>query len=259
MQNVTETLELPDYFGAFVKPVRKSLGWKKAKIKPKKLKKNHGKSSHLKSRLITYFNSRADELFKEDHIKELLELMDAVVIHQDSCGKLWKAITPKDDDDFLVVEVVNATKEPDGTYKTYYLTVHPQLRPIPSPETIKHNRQKHPLNDEIAKISVQIQKITQDIPDEYSHLLDINSPRFPLDNMRFNRQLSSNEAMREQSMDKRHELDRLRRKIRVLNQKIQNLSYEDLGYGDPQDLTARNAVASTFGLRGEDYQPSIET
>jgi hypothetical protein len=29
--------------------------------------------------------------------------------------------------------------------------------------------------------------------------------------------------------------------------------------GPPQPLTARNAVASSFGLRGADYQPQIET
>jgi hypothetical protein len=29
--------------------------------------------------------------------------------------------------------------------------------------------------------------------------------------------------------------------------------------GDPQSLTARNAVASTFGLRGEDYAPAHES
>lgn len=30
-------------------------------------------------------------------------------------------------------------------------------------------------------------------------------------------------------------------------------------YKDPQELTARNAVASTFGLRGEDYHPAYQT
>ena len=30
-------------------------------------------------------------------------------------------------------------------------------------------------------------------------------------------------------------------------------------FGDPQPLTARNAVASTFGLRGKDYAPALET
>ena len=29
--------------------------------------------------------------------------------------------------------------------------------------------------------------------------------------------------------------------------------------GEPQDMTAHNAVASTFGLRGEDYAPNVET
>ena len=29
--------------------------------------------------------------------------------------------------------------------------------------------------------------------------------------------------------------------------------------GDPQELTGRNAVASTFGLRGVEYSPSVET
>ena len=29
--------------------------------------------------------------------------------------------------------------------------------------------------------------------------------------------------------------------------------------GEPQALTARNAVASTFGLRGEQYEPIFET
>jgi hypothetical protein len=30
-------------------------------------------------------------------------------------------------------------------------------------------------------------------------------------------------------------------------------------FGDPQKLTCHNACASTFGLRGEDYQPLVET
>jgi hypothetical protein len=29
--------------------------------------------------------------------------------------------------------------------------------------------------------------------------------------------------------------------------------------GMPQRLTARNAVASSFGLRGADYEPDIQT
>ena len=31
------------------------------------------------------------------------------------------------------------------------------------------------------------------------------------------------------------------------------------GFGPPQPLTARNAVASTFGMSGEEYRPEVET
>ena len=34
---------------------------------------------------------------------------------------------------------------------------------------------------------------------------------------------------------------------------------DDVIFGDPQTLTARNAVASTYGLRGEDYQVEVRT
>jgi hypothetical protein len=30
-------------------------------------------------------------------------------------------------------------------------------------------------------------------------------------------------------------------------------------FGEPQEMTAHNAVASTFGLRGEQYEPVMET
>ena len=33
----------------------------------------------------------------------------------------------------------------------------------------------------------------------------------------------------------------------------------DGSFGQPQPLTARNAVASTFGLRGDEYAPERET
>lgn len=31
------------------------------------------------------------------------------------------------------------------------------------------------------------------------------------------------------------------------------------GLGEPQALTAQNAVASTYGMRGEEYRPEVET
>jgi hypothetical protein len=33
----------------------------------------------------------------------------------------------------------------------------------------------------------------------------------------------------------------------------------DNQFGEPQQLTAHNAIASTFGLKGEEYSPSVET
>src|SRR5262249_19570843 len=30
-------------------------------------------------------------------------------------------------------------------------------------------------------------------------------------------------------------------------------------FGEPQEMTCRNAVASTFGMRGEEYEPLIQT
>jgi hypothetical protein len=38
-----------------------------------------------------------------------------------------------DDEPIVVVEVKNSTPEPDGSIKTYYLRVHPELRPLPVP------------------------------------------------------------------------------------------------------------------------------
>ena len=34
---------------------------------------------------------------------------------------------------------------------------------------------------------------------------------------------------------------------------------EDGSFGPPQQATARNAVASTFGLSGAEYAPEVET
>jgi hypothetical protein len=88
-------------------------------------------------------------------------------IHSDDFGTLYEIEGAADGDTrFLVCHVVNGTPEPDGTYRDFFLMVHPELRPI--------------LNDR-----------------------------------------------------------------------------GDLG--EPQKLTARNAVASTYSLRGEDYKPALRT
>jgi hypothetical protein len=58
-------------------------------------------------------------------------LMDsgAKLIQEDECGKLWKKDIP-DDEPLVMVEVINSTPEEDGHSKTYFLRVHPELRPF---------------------------------------------------------------------------------------------------------------------------------
>lgn len=88
-------------------------------------------------------------------------------IHTDDFGTLYEIDgAGQGDEKFLVCHVVNGTPEPDGSYRDFYLMVHPQLRPI---------------------------------------------------------------------LNARGDL------------------------GDPQKLTARNAVASTYSMRGEEYRPALRT
>jgi hypothetical protein len=47
--------------------------------------------------------------------------------HTDDTGTLWRCRLP-DDEDLLMVEVTNATPEPDGTARTYWLQVPPDVR-----------------------------------------------------------------------------------------------------------------------------------
>jgi hypothetical protein len=46
-------------------------------------------------------------------------------LHRDETGILWRVDLP-DDEPLVMVEVVNATPEPDGTYRTYFLRVPPE-------------------------------------------------------------------------------------------------------------------------------------
>jgi hypothetical protein len=89
-------------------------------------------------------------------------------IHKDDFGTLYRKDIPGDEA-LVMVKVVNSTPEPDGSFKDYFLRVHPELRPLLS-QTAGRNQ-----------------------------------------------------------------------------------------LGDPQRMTAQNAVASTFGLRGEEYAPALET
>ncbi|RKR87058.1 hypothetical protein BDK92_1330 [Micromonospora pisi] len=51
----------------------------------------------------------------------------ARAIHRDAYGVLWRIELPQDEP-LVMVEVVNATPEPDGTSRTYWLRVPPQTR-----------------------------------------------------------------------------------------------------------------------------------
>ncbi|MEV0762298.1 DUF6745 domain-containing protein [Nocardia sp. NPDC050435] len=48
-------------------------------------------------------------------------------VHRDETGILWRIPLP-DDEDVAMVEVVNSTAEPDGTFRTYWLRVPPGTR-----------------------------------------------------------------------------------------------------------------------------------
>ena len=48
-------------------------------------------------------------------------------VHRDETGVLWRIEMPGDEA-VAMVEVVNSTPEPDGTYRTYHLRVPPTIR-----------------------------------------------------------------------------------------------------------------------------------
>ncbi len=52
---------------------------------------------------------------------------NAVRVHEDECGVLWSVAMPRDEP-LVMVEVINATPEPDGTRRTYFLRVPPDTR-----------------------------------------------------------------------------------------------------------------------------------
>jgi hypothetical protein len=52
----------------------------------------------------------------------------ATLVQQDDYGKLWRTELRLDDEPVTVVEVTNATQEPDGSYRRYWLRVPPNVR-----------------------------------------------------------------------------------------------------------------------------------
>lgn len=60
-------------------------------------------------------------------LERYLRDADARRIHRDAAGTLWRCELPGDEP-LVMVEVINATPEPDGRHRTYWLRVPPWLR-----------------------------------------------------------------------------------------------------------------------------------
>ncbi len=53
----------------------------------------------------------------------------AIMVHKDDFGTLWQVHRP-DDSPLVMVQVVNSSPEPDGSFHDFFLRVNPQLRPM---------------------------------------------------------------------------------------------------------------------------------
>jgi hypothetical protein len=60
--------------------------------------------------------------------ERFLEGAGAELVRQDDYGKLWRSELEVDGELLYVVEVVNSTPEPDGSFKRYFLRVPPSMR-----------------------------------------------------------------------------------------------------------------------------------
>jgi hypothetical protein len=58
--------------------------------------------------------------------------MNPDLVHQDDWGKLYRADFPGEVEPYLYVEYLNSSPEDDGSYKTYFSRVHPELRQMRS-------------------------------------------------------------------------------------------------------------------------------
>ena len=61
-------------------------------------------------------------------IEPFLHGIGGRVLQQDDYGRLWRSEHPIDGEPYVAVEVVNATAEPDGTHRHYFLRVPPTIR-----------------------------------------------------------------------------------------------------------------------------------
>jgi hypothetical protein len=67
-------------------------------------------------------------LFDAIGIDRFLATSDAVIVQQDDFGRLCRLEQPGEREPYVAVEVVNATAEPDGSRRRYFLRVPPDMR-----------------------------------------------------------------------------------------------------------------------------------
>ena len=119
--------------------------------------------------IVAEQNAEVRRVMIERYGWDRLLTTSGTLLQRDDRGELWR-LNLAGDEAVTGVKVTNSTAETDGSFKPYFLRVHPELRPL-----LGNDRDGRPRLGEI------------------------------------------------------------------------------------QDLTARNAVASTFGLRGDQYQPGVQT
>jgi hypothetical protein len=71
---------------------------------------------------------RRRQLLDRIGYERFLDITDAKLMQHDDYGKLWQTTLPADGEPLCVVEVANATAEPNGSHRRYFLRVPPTVR-----------------------------------------------------------------------------------------------------------------------------------
>jgi len=61
-------------------------------------------------------------------LERFMTSVDARIVQEDDYGRVWQTQREVDGEQFVAVEVVNSTPEPDGSYRRYFLRVPPSIR-----------------------------------------------------------------------------------------------------------------------------------
>jgi hypothetical protein len=82
---------------------------------------------------IEHLKTQTAGQIEAEALRRYLREGDAHLLHQDEVGRLWRLLKPLPDSEqerprnepLVIVEVVNSTPEPDGSFKDYFLRVPP--------------------------------------------------------------------------------------------------------------------------------------